>query len=124
MAVMRVIDHISDMTTTVSTGASNFCSFTPPNGTVGQVLATVVGKDGAATPNICSRALATRYRKTGAGVLTSPGAVQTLSQFTDLALLTTDATIIVSGGAILIRATGGLLGTNLEWWADMWISYS
>lgn len=124
MAVMRVIDHIADMTTTVSTGTSNFCGFTPPSGTVGQVLATVVGKDAAATPNICSRLLATRYRKTAAGVLTSPGAVQTMSQYTDLALLTTDATIIVSGGTLMVRATGGLLGTNLEWWADMWVSYS
>lgn len=119
MALARYLNRMSDITTTAGVANSNFCSYTPPNDTVGGYIAVIVGKD--PSQNICTRCLVGRYKKTAGGVLTLPGSIQTVSQYTDLALLTTNATVVASAGAIFLQAQGGLLGTNLEWQGDIWI---
>jgi hypothetical protein len=123
MATMRIIDHVAGMGQTVGLATADLITYpAPPNSTAGGIFVVGIGKDQNATPNLCSRALFSRYRVSSGGTLTMPGAVQTASQFTDLALLTTDMTVLVSGGNIIVRASGGLLAATIDWWCDMWLT--
>lgn len=121
MAIRRAIEHIAGQGNTISTGTLDFITFSPPNGSAGGLFLTCTGKSSAATPDICKRAILGAWKKSNAGVLTIAG-LSNVQSFTDLTLLATDATIVVVGGSLTARATGGLLGTDLEWYGDMWIS--
>lgn len=121
MATAHVIDHVAGSGTTVSIAAVDLITYSPPNSSVSGILLTVVGKSAAATPLLCTRALSASVRKSSTGVLTIVNTTQ-LAGYTDLVLLATNVTVVAVGGTLVVRANGALLGTDLTWWADLWVS--
>lgn len=122
MAIMRFIDHVTGIGSTISTGSLDLVTYSGvPNSSAGGLLLSVAGKSSAATPLVCSKLMRGSYRKSSAGVVTILASVDA-QNYTDLALLLTNVTFVASGGDIIVRATGGLLGTNLEWGCDLLVS--
>ena len=121
MAVSRIIDHIASVGTTIGTGSTDLGTYSPPNSVVGGLLLFAAGKSNAATPLVCRRMISATYTKSNAGVLALRD-INVIQQTTDLALLTTNVTLVAVSGAVVVRATGGLLGTDLEWGFDLFIS--
>lgn len=122
MTIMRTIDHVTGTGSTISTGTVDLVTYSLiPNSSTGGLFLTAQGKSAAATPLICTRHQLASYKKTSGGTLTIHG-LSTPESFTDLALLATDCTMLASGGNVVVRATGGLLGTNMEWGCDLFVS--
>jgi hypothetical protein len=121
MATAHIIDHVAGAGTTVSIASVDIITYTPPNSSVCGILLTAVGKSSAATPLVCTRAMSASVRKSSTGVLTVVNTTQ-LAGFTDLVLLATNVTLVASGGSLIVRVNGALLGTDLTWWADLWVS--
>lgn len=122
MAVMRMIDHVTGGGSTISTGSLDLVTYSGvPNSSVGGLLLSVAGKSSAATPLLCRKLMIGSYKKSSAGVMTISASVDA-QNYTDVALLLTNVIFVASGGNIIVRATGGLLGTDLEWGCDLFVS--
>lgn len=121
MAVMRTIDHVVGVGATVGTGSVDLVTYSPPNSVAGGLLLSIAAKSSAANPLVCRKLMLGSYRKSAAGVVQILASTDAQG-YVDLALLTTGAAFVASGGNIIVRATGGLLGTNLEWGCDLFVS--